>query len=208
VTLIIFMKIYSLMPFDAFNGSLVEQCLILGCRTEISDTFTHSRKREGKITKMGQVVVTGLTGDMHRSDRCQRSQWNLSGWPGTSARVTRYASVCCRVTRHECPGDPGLSKPSRRRVIWRQRLWGAKHMSIIKSFVCYDQVLEWASTCSWLSKVPWSRNSNSLALLKGELITKLESLMGLTISSKWSCSLIRLCISKEALDKRNLQKNK
>jgi hypothetical protein len=23
------MKIYSLMPFDAFNGSLVEQCLIL-----------------------------------------------------------------------------------------------------------------------------------------------------------------------------------
>jgi hypothetical protein len=23
-----FMKIYSLMPFDAFNGSLVEQCLI------------------------------------------------------------------------------------------------------------------------------------------------------------------------------------
>jgi hypothetical protein len=63
VTLIIFMKIYSLMPFDALNGSLVGQCLILGCKTEISDTFTHSRKREGKITKMGQVVVTGLIGD-------------------------------------------------------------------------------------------------------------------------------------------------
>jgi hypothetical protein len=143
-----FMKIYFLMPFDAFNGSLVEQYLILGCRTEISDTLTHSRKREGKITKMDQVVVTGLTGDRHRSDRCQRSKWNLGGWPGTSARVTRYASVCCRVTRHECSGDPGLSKPSRRKVIWRQRLWEAKHMSIVKSFMCYDQVLEWASTSS------------------------------------------------------------
>jgi hypothetical protein len=83
-----FMKIYFLMPFDTFNGSLVEQYLILGCRSEISDTFTHSRKREGKITKMGQRVVTGLTGDRHRSDRCQRSQ-KLE-----------------RVTRHKCPGDP------------------------------------------------------------------------------------------------------
>jgi hypothetical protein len=99
-----FLKIYLLMPFDAFNGSLVEQCLILGCRSEISDTFTHSRKREGKITKMGQGVVTGLTGDRHRSDRCQRNKWNLGRWPGTGTRVTRYASVCCRVTRG-CP-DP------------------------------------------------------------------------------------------------------
>jgi hypothetical protein len=77
VTLIIFMKIYSLMPFDAFNGSLVEQCLILGCRTEISNTFTHSRKREGKITKMGQVVVTGLTGANAAS----------ATWAGDPARV-------------------------------------------------------------------------------------------------------------------------
>jgi hypothetical protein len=123
---LIFMKFYLLMPFDAFNGSLVGQCLKLDCRTEISDSFTHSRKREGKITKMGQGVVTGLTGDMHRSDRCQCNQCNLGRWPGTGARVTRYASECCRVTRHECPGDPGLSKLSRRRVIWRQRLWGAK----------------------------------------------------------------------------------
>jgi hypothetical protein len=51
------------MPFDAFNGSLVEQCLIhdafngsLGFKLVEqclihSITFTHSRKREGKITK-------------------------------------------------------------------------------------------------------------------------------------------------------------
>jgi hypothetical protein len=106
VTLTIFMKIYFLMPFDAFNGSLVEQCLILDCRIQISDTFTHSRKRERKSPKWCQVVVTGLTGDRHRSDRCQRSKCNLvvdparvpgwpgtplyaAGWPGTSARVTR-----------------------------------------------------------------------------------------------------------------------
>jgi hypothetical protein len=51
-------------------------------------------------------------------------------------------------------------------------------------------------------------NSKSLALFKGELITALESLVGLTISFKWSYSLILLCIPKEALDKRNFQKNK
>jgi hypothetical protein len=140
VTLTIFMKIYSLMPLDAFNGSLVEKMPYPGCRIYISDTFTHSRKREGKITKMVSVGC-------HRSDWWQAPVWpvsmqqvHLGGWPGTSARVTRYASVCCRMTRHECPGDPGLSKPSRRRVIWRRRLWEAKHISINKSFMCCDQV--------------------------------------------------------------------
>jgi hypothetical protein len=44
-------KFPSLIPFDAFNGSLVEQCIIHVAGFLISDTFTHSRKREGKITK-------------------------------------------------------------------------------------------------------------------------------------------------------------
>jgi hypothetical protein len=98
VTLTIFMKIYFLMPLDAFNGSLVEECLILDCRIQ--------GKGKEKSPKWCQVVVTGLTGDRHRSDRCQRSKCKLvgdparvpgwlgtplyaAGWPDTSARVTR-----------------------------------------------------------------------------------------------------------------------
>jgi hypothetical protein len=64
---------------------------------------------------MRKLVVTGLTGDMHRSDRC-RPQW--SWWPG----------------------DPGLTQLLRRWVIWRRRLWETKHISINKSFMYCDQV--------------------------------------------------------------------
>jgi hypothetical protein len=101
-------------------------------------SLTQGKGKE-KITKM-------VSGGGHRSDRWQEPVWpvptqpaHLGGWPGTGARVTRCGSVCCRVTRHDCPGDPGLSKPSRRSVIWRRRLWEAKDMSIIKSFMCCDK---------------------------------------------------------------------
>jgi hypothetical protein len=151
----------------------------------------------------------------HRSDRWQAPVWpvstqqmHLGGWPGTCARVTWYASVCCRVTRLLWPGDPGLTQLLRRRVIWRQRLWETKHISINKSFMCCDQVWnEPHRVLNW-TKCLVREIKKSLALFKGELITTLESLVGLRISSKWSCSLTLLCIPKEALDKRNFQKNK
>jgi hypothetical protein len=150
----------------------------------------------------------------HRSDRWQApvrpvstQQEHLDGWPCTSARVTRYSSVYYRVTRLLWPGDPGLSKPSRRRMIWRRRLWETKHISFNKLFLCCDQVWnEPHQVLNW-TKCLVREIQKSLALFKGELITTLESLVGLTISSKWSCSLILLCIPKEALDKRNFQKN-
>jgi hypothetical protein len=59
------------MPFDAFNGSLVEQCLIYVAGIK---SMTHplvQGKRKAKSPKMRKLVVTGLTGDMHRSDRCR-----------------------------------------------------------------------------------------------------------------------------------------
>jgi hypothetical protein len=75
------MKIYSLMPFDAFNGSLVEYCPI---HVEGFKLVTHSRiqgKRKEKSPKRCELVVTGLTGVDAAS---------ALGW----------------VTRHLCPGDP------------------------------------------------------------------------------------------------------
>jgi hypothetical protein len=134
-----FIKILSLMPFDAFNGSLVEHCLVCVSRLKL---VTYSRIqgiRRAKSPKECALAVTGLTSDRHRSD-LRRPVRPLGGWPGTCARVTRYASVCCRVTRPLWPGDPGLTQLSRKRVIWRQRLWETQHISINKSFMCCDQV--------------------------------------------------------------------
>jgi hypothetical protein len=84
VTLTIFMKIYSLMPFDAFNGSLVEQCLILGARFKLVIHSLIQGKGKEKSPKWCQLVVTGVTGDWHRSDQCQR---NKCIWVGDPARV-------------------------------------------------------------------------------------------------------------------------
>jgi hypothetical protein len=56
------MKIYSLMPFDAFNVSVVEKCLIHVAGFKL---VTHSRiqgKRKEKSPKRCKLVVTGLTG--------------------------------------------------------------------------------------------------------------------------------------------------
>jgi hypothetical protein len=135
-----FVKFFSLMPFDAFNGSLVEQCPIHVAGFKLG-THPHIRgKRKAKSPK--RMWFGG-----HRSDRWQAPVWpvstqqiHLGGWPDTNARVTQYASVCCGVTRLLWPGDPGLSKPSRRRVIWCRRLWETKHISINKLFMCCDQV--------------------------------------------------------------------
>jgi hypothetical protein len=91
------MKIYSVIPFNAFNGSLVEQGLILVAEFKLVIHSLIQGKGKEKSPKWCQLVVTGLTG-------------------------VNTASAFVWVARHMCPGDPGLSKPSIRMVIWRQRL--------------------------------------------------------------------------------------
>jgi hypothetical protein len=131
-----FMKIYSLMPFDAFNGSLVEHCLVHVAELEL---VTYSYNQGTRRAKSSKGVCSGG----HRSDRWQTGAglvMHMGGWPSPCARVTRYTSVCCRVTRPQWPGDPGVNHLSWKRVIWRQRLWETQHISINKSFMCRDQV--------------------------------------------------------------------
>jgi hypothetical protein len=123
-----FMKIYSLMTFDAFNGSLVEHCLVYVTGLKLVTYSCIQATRRAKSPKECAMVVTGLTGDRHQSDRC-RPVKTFSGWPVTCARVTRYASVCCRVTLW--PGDPGLTQLSIKGVIWCQRLWELNTFQLI-----------------------------------------------------------------------------
>jgi hypothetical protein len=78
------MKIYSLMPFDAFNGSLVEQGLILVAGFKLVIHSLIQEKAKEKSPKWCQLVVTGLTGDRHQSDRCHRSKCI---WMGDPTRV-------------------------------------------------------------------------------------------------------------------------
>jgi hypothetical protein len=82
------MKIYSLMPFDVFNSSLVEHCLIYVAGLEL---VTHSHiqgTRRAKSPNTCALEVTDLIGDRHQFDQCQPSE------------------VVGRVTRNQCPGDP------------------------------------------------------------------------------------------------------
>jgi hypothetical protein len=62
------------------------------------------------------LVVTGLTGDRHRSDRCKRSKWiwvgdpaRVPGWPGTPLYAAGWSGTSARVTRgcpnHQEEGD-------------------------------------------------------------------------------------------------------
>jgi hypothetical protein len=56
------MRIYSLMPFDAFDGSLVEHCPVHVAGFKL---VTYSRIqgiRRAKPPKRCELVVTGLTG--------------------------------------------------------------------------------------------------------------------------------------------------
>jgi hypothetical protein len=91
-------KIYPLMPFDAFNGSLVEDCLISDFRLHIGDVFTQPRDKKGRITK--RVSSGG-----HRSDRRQPFELGagdptpLPGWPGASLSADRWPDTYDRVTR-------------------------------------------------------------------------------------------------------------
>jgi hypothetical protein len=95
------------MPFDAFNGSLVEQCLIHVAGFKL---VIHSRiqgKGKEKSPKRCQLVVTGLTGDRHRSHRCQRSKciWvggpaRVPEWPGTPLYAAGWPDFYGRVTRN------------------------------------------------------------------------------------------------------------
>jgi hypothetical protein len=149
-----FMKIYSLMPFDAFNSSLVEHCLIYVAGLEL---VTHSHiqgTRRAKSPNTCALEVTDLIGDKHQFDQCHPARL-LGGWPSTSARVTRYTSVCCRVTRPLWTGDPRVNHFSWKMVIWRQRLWETRHISINKSFMCRDQENEPHQVLNWIKCFVW-----------------------------------------------------
>jgi hypothetical protein len=163
-------------------------------------SLTQGKGKE-KITKM-------VSGGGHRSDRWQRSKCKLvgdpaqvSGWPDTPLYAAGWPGTSARVTR----GCPNPQEEGRFGVEGYEKLNTCQltnHSCVVTKFWNEPQrVLNW--TKCFVREI-----QKSLALLKGELITTLESLVGLTIPSKWSCSLIRLCISKEALDKRNFQKNK
>jgi hypothetical protein len=76
------------MPLDVFNGSLVEHFLVYVVETNL---VTHSHNqgiRRAESRNKCTLVVTGLIGDTHWSDRC------------------RHSEADGRVTRHLCPGDP------------------------------------------------------------------------------------------------------
>jgi hypothetical protein len=101
-----FMKIYSLMPFDAFNGSLVEHCPIHVAGFKLVTYSRMQGTRKEKSPKRCKLVVTGLTGDRHRSDRCRptKSTWvrdptPVPGWPGTPLYVAGWPDPYDRVTR-------------------------------------------------------------------------------------------------------------
>jgi hypothetical protein len=88
MTLTTFVKSYSLMPFDAFNGSLVEHCLVYVAGLKLV-TYPHIQgTRRAKSPNKCALEDTGLTGDRHRSDRCRPSE------------------VVGRMTWHLCLGDP------------------------------------------------------------------------------------------------------
>jgi hypothetical protein len=79
------MKIYSLMPFDVFNGSLVEHCLVYVAGLELVTYSNIQGTRREKSPNKCALEVTGLTGDRHQSDRCRPSE------------------AIGQVTRHLCP---------------------------------------------------------------------------------------------------------
>jgi hypothetical protein len=118
VTLIIFMKIYSLMSFDAFNGSLVEHCPIHVAGLK---SVTHSRIQGTTRAKSPKVV-----------------NWWSPVWPVTSTGLTGAGPV--KLLAGDPTPDPGLTQLSRKMVIWSQRLWETQYTSINKSLMCYDQV--------------------------------------------------------------------
>jgi hypothetical protein len=136
----------------------------------------HTFKEQGG--KNHQKVWTGG----HRSDRCQPREV-VGRWPGTCAQVNRYASVCCRVTRHQWTGNPRLTQLWWKMVIWRWRSWETQHISINKSFMCCDQVWnEPHQVLNWIKCIVWEIQNIS-STIWGGLIATLESLGGLTISS-------------------------
>jgi hypothetical protein len=78
------MKIYSRMPFDGFNGSLVEHCLVYVARLKLVTCPHIQGTRRVKSPNKCALEVTGLTGDRHRSDWCRPSE---AAWVGDPTPV-------------------------------------------------------------------------------------------------------------------------
>jgi hypothetical protein len=101
-----FVKIYSLMLYDAFNGSLVEHCLVYVAGLKLVTCPHIQETRRIKSPNKCALEVTGPTGDRHRSDRCQPSEvaWvgdpaPVPGWPGTPLCAAGWPDPYGRVTR-------------------------------------------------------------------------------------------------------------
>jgi hypothetical protein len=56
------MKIYSLMPFDAFNGSLAKHCLVYVARLELVTYLHNQGTGRAKSPNKCALAVIGLTG--------------------------------------------------------------------------------------------------------------------------------------------------
>jgi hypothetical protein len=195
------------MSFDTFNGSLVEHCLVYVAGLELVTNSNIEGTRRAKSSNKCTLMVTGLTGDMHRSDRC------------------RPSVAVGRVTRHLCPGDPVRlcvlqvdptpiagwlgSEPLFKKKGWfdvngNERLDTSQlinHLCVVTKFVM--------SLTQFLIKCFVREIKLSLALFKGEVITTLESLVGLTISSSdlvvllfcASLSKLLICITPKRTSK-------
>jgi hypothetical protein len=101
-----FVKIYSLMPFDAFNGSLVEHCVVYVVGLKLVTCPHIQGTRRVKSPKECALAVTGLTGDRHQSDRCRPSEaaWvgdptPVPGWPDTPLCAAGWTDPYGRVTQ-------------------------------------------------------------------------------------------------------------
>jgi hypothetical protein len=75
------------MSFDAFNGSLVEHCLVYIAGLELLTYLHNQGTRRAKSLNECALAVTGLTGDRHPFDRCRPNE------------------AVGRVTQHLCLGD-------------------------------------------------------------------------------------------------------
>jgi hypothetical protein len=94
----IFIEIYSLMPFDAFNGSLVEHCLVYVGELEFVICSHIQGTRRAKSPKECALAVTDLTDDRHRSTGAGPVR-HMGGWPGTPLYAAGWPDPYGRVTR-------------------------------------------------------------------------------------------------------------
>jgi hypothetical protein len=93
-----FMEIYSLMPFDAFNSSLVEHCLVHVAGLKLVTYSCIQGTRREKSPKECTLVVTGLTG-AGQWGRWEGDPASFPGWPDTPLYAAGWPDPYGWVTR-------------------------------------------------------------------------------------------------------------